>query len=70
MKIGPGTVVLNQSKSRPCGGRVIDPPEDGAKDLDGFVWVQWDDKNIGRNGVCTELLEDLTLTAKVFFVDT
>ena len=64
MKIGPGTVILNQGPV-PGGGTVIAAPDGPAHEVEGMVWVQWNDRSVGEHGVSLEQLEDVTLTGKV-----
>jgi len=64
MKIGPGTVVLNQDSAHPMSGTVVPAPE-GEQERDDSVWVQWSDRSVGDNGVCEESLSDVTLTGKL-----
>lgn len=67
MKIGPGTVVLNQDSARPMSGTVVAPPE-GEQEREDSVWVQWCDTTVGDDGVCEEALQDVTLTGKLVLI--
>ena len=68
MKIGPGTVVLNQKVDEPYSGTVVPTPKDESENSD-CVWVQWALKSVGKNGLCEEFLQDVTLTGKVVWID-